>query len=220
MTLGFFKSLKYDAPPSYAVPYVYNMQVRRGAGIMATTRRVGKELSRKIYMFMTSSDPNQIIKWKPPSLPTKFSAIFSRLWLCVAFFWVYYLLSCTLCVVRCNKLYIVCSEVQYSFKLSWWSVLSCSSFYLLDSTVLFQVQFKSSSGGLYAFHCQYSIKSNYPNLNEDQLNFRCTIVNIRSSLILQSQLDIWTNSTFKSPISLQKCRRPFCWLTHDNHQSR
>ncbi|ELU07229.1 hypothetical protein CAPTEDRAFT_98058 [Capitella teleta] len=36
--------------------------VRRGAGVIATNRRIGKELSRKIYLLMTSCDPDLIIK--------------------------------------------------------------------------------------------------------------------------------------------------------------
>ncbi|KAK3090650.1 hypothetical protein FSP39_013398 [Pinctada imbricata] len=39
-----------------------NIMVRRGAGVLETTRRVGKELSRRFYLFMNSRDPDFIIK--------------------------------------------------------------------------------------------------------------------------------------------------------------
>lgn len=37
-------------------------QVRRGAGLMATVRRVGRELSRRLYTLMTSTDPQLVIR--------------------------------------------------------------------------------------------------------------------------------------------------------------
>jgi len=39
------------------------VQVRRGAGVMATVRRVGRELSRRLYTLMTSTDPQLILRW-------------------------------------------------------------------------------------------------------------------------------------------------------------
>ncbi|XP_062605017.1 crossover junction endonuclease EME1-like [Saccostrea cucullata] len=39
-----------------------NIVVRRGAGVLETSRRVGKEMSRRIYTFMLSDNPNEIIK--------------------------------------------------------------------------------------------------------------------------------------------------------------
>lgn len=44
------------------VDILYNVQVRRGAGVMATVRRVGRELSRRLYTLMTSTDPQLIIR--------------------------------------------------------------------------------------------------------------------------------------------------------------
>lgn len=38
-----------------------DIQVRRGAGVLANVRRIGPELSKKLYKFFTSSDPNDII---------------------------------------------------------------------------------------------------------------------------------------------------------------
>jgi len=38
-------------------------QVRRGAGVMATVRRVGRELSRRLYILMTSTDAQLILRW-------------------------------------------------------------------------------------------------------------------------------------------------------------
>ncbi|ESP03769.1 hypothetical protein LOTGIDRAFT_69515, partial [Lottia gigantea] len=35
-----------------------NIMVRRGGGVLATNRRVGKEMSRRIYLFLTTRDPN------------------------------------------------------------------------------------------------------------------------------------------------------------------
>ncbi|XP_053392812.1 crossover junction endonuclease EME1-like [Mercenaria mercenaria] len=45
-----------------AIKLLENIVVRRGAGVLETTRRVGKELSRRIYTFFTSEDPGLIIK--------------------------------------------------------------------------------------------------------------------------------------------------------------
>ncbi|XP_061182597.1 crossover junction endonuclease EME1-like [Saccostrea echinata] len=39
-----------------------NIVVRRGAGVLETSRRVGKEMSRRIFTFMLSDNPNEIIK--------------------------------------------------------------------------------------------------------------------------------------------------------------
>ncbi|XP_078319018.1 structure-specific endonuclease subunit EME1-like isoform X3 [Crassostrea virginica] len=39
-----------------------NIVVRRGAGVLETSRRVGKEMSRRIHTFVMSSNPNEIIK--------------------------------------------------------------------------------------------------------------------------------------------------------------
>ena len=38
------------------------VQVRRGAGVMATVRRVGRELSRRLYVLMTSTDAQLILR--------------------------------------------------------------------------------------------------------------------------------------------------------------
>ncbi|KAJ8318353.1 hypothetical protein KUTeg_003444 [Tegillarca granosa] len=45
-----------------AIRLLENIVVRRGAGVLETTRRVGKELSRRIYTAMTCSDPAFVIK--------------------------------------------------------------------------------------------------------------------------------------------------------------
>lgn len=45
-----------------AIKLLENIVVRRGAGVLETTRRVGKELSRRIYTFFTSEDPELVIK--------------------------------------------------------------------------------------------------------------------------------------------------------------
>nr|XP_034312317.1 crossover junction endonuclease EME1 isoform X6 [Crassostrea gigas] len=39
-----------------------NIVVRRGAGVLETSRRVGKEMSRRFCTFVTSSNPNEVIK--------------------------------------------------------------------------------------------------------------------------------------------------------------
>lgn len=39
-----------------------NIVVRRGAGVLETSRRVGKEMSRRIHTFVTSSNPSEVIK--------------------------------------------------------------------------------------------------------------------------------------------------------------
>lgn len=39
-----------------------NIVVRRGAGVLETSRRVGKEMSRRIHTFVTSSNPKEVIK--------------------------------------------------------------------------------------------------------------------------------------------------------------
>eukprot|EP00105_Crassostrea_gigas_P025284 XP_011445820.1 PREDICTED: crossover junction endonuclease EME1 [Crassostrea gigas] len=39
-----------------------NIVVRRGAGVLETSRRVGKEMSRRIYTFVTSSNSSEVIK--------------------------------------------------------------------------------------------------------------------------------------------------------------
>ncbi|ESN95246.1 hypothetical protein HELRODRAFT_193600 [Helobdella robusta] len=38
-----------------------NILIRRGAGVTATTRKVGPELSRRLYEYLTSDDPNKVI---------------------------------------------------------------------------------------------------------------------------------------------------------------
>jgi crossover junction endonuclease EME1 len=43
------------------VPVCIPFQVRRGAGVLETSRRVGKEMSRRIYELFTGKDPNSII---------------------------------------------------------------------------------------------------------------------------------------------------------------
>lgn len=45
-----------------AVKLLENIVVRRGAGVLETTRRVGKELSRRIFIFFTSEDAELVIK--------------------------------------------------------------------------------------------------------------------------------------------------------------
>ncbi|XP_041362650.1 crossover junction endonuclease EME1-like isoform X2 [Gigantopelta aegis] len=39
-----------------------NIVVRRGAGVLVTNRRIGKELSKRIHSFITSRDPSFVIK--------------------------------------------------------------------------------------------------------------------------------------------------------------
>ncbi|XP_052071329.1 crossover junction endonuclease EME1-like isoform X2 [Mytilus californianus] len=39
-----------------------NIVVRRGAGVLETTRRIGKEMSRRFYLFFTNTDPSCTIK--------------------------------------------------------------------------------------------------------------------------------------------------------------
>uniref|UniRef100_A0A8W8JAB5 ERCC4 domain-containing protein n=1 Tax=Magallana gigas TaxID=29159 RepID=A0A8W8JAB5_MAGGI len=41
---------------------IENIVVRRGAGVLETSRRVGKEMSRRICTFVTSSNANEVIK--------------------------------------------------------------------------------------------------------------------------------------------------------------
>eukprot|EP00105_Crassostrea_gigas_P040873 XP_019925021.1 PREDICTED: crossover junction endonuclease EME1-like [Crassostrea gigas] len=38
------------------------MEVRRGAGVLETSRRVGKEMSRRIYTLVTSSNSSEVMK--------------------------------------------------------------------------------------------------------------------------------------------------------------
>jgi len=38
------------------------LQVRRGAGVLETARRVGKEMSRRIFTLFTVNDPDFVIK--------------------------------------------------------------------------------------------------------------------------------------------------------------
>jgi len=38
-----------------------NIEVRRDAGILSSTRKVGAELSKKIHRFLTSKSPEDII---------------------------------------------------------------------------------------------------------------------------------------------------------------
>jgi len=39
------------------------VEVRRGAGVMATVRRVGRELSRRLHTLLTSNDAQLILRW-------------------------------------------------------------------------------------------------------------------------------------------------------------
>uniref|UniRef100_A0A8W8J9W7 Crossover junction endonuclease EME1 n=1 Tax=Magallana gigas TaxID=29159 RepID=A0A8W8J9W7_MAGGI len=39
-----------------------NIVVRRGAGVLETSRRVGKEMSRRIYTLVTSSNSSEVMK--------------------------------------------------------------------------------------------------------------------------------------------------------------
>ncbi|KAL4240071.1 crossover junction endonuclease eme1 [Mactra antiquata] len=45
-----------------AIKLLENIVVRRGAGVLETTRRVGKEMARRIFLFFTCDDPDMIIK--------------------------------------------------------------------------------------------------------------------------------------------------------------
>lgn len=38
------------------------LKVRRGGGVVQTRRRVGKEVSRRVYEMFTKTDPSFIIK--------------------------------------------------------------------------------------------------------------------------------------------------------------
>ena len=38
-----------------------DIQVRRGAGVLTTTRKIGPQMSEKIWKFLTSSDPNELL---------------------------------------------------------------------------------------------------------------------------------------------------------------
>ena len=40
----------------------FSLQVRRAAGVISTNRKIGKEHARRIFTFVTSTDPNQIVK--------------------------------------------------------------------------------------------------------------------------------------------------------------
>ena len=40
---------------------VFQFQVRRGYGVLATERRVGKELSRRLYQLITAEDPETLL---------------------------------------------------------------------------------------------------------------------------------------------------------------
>lgn len=42
-----------------------NLLIRRGAGITSTTRRVGPELSKRLYLTMNSCDPEQVLESNP-----------------------------------------------------------------------------------------------------------------------------------------------------------
>ncbi|XP_069124771.1 crossover junction endonuclease EME1-like [Argopecten irradians] len=57
-----YKALTECTDESSASRLLENIVVRRGTGVLGTTRRIGKEMSRRIYLFMTSRDPNVIIK--------------------------------------------------------------------------------------------------------------------------------------------------------------
>uniref|UniRef100_A0A8W8JEU4 ERCC4 domain-containing protein n=1 Tax=Magallana gigas TaxID=29159 RepID=A0A8W8JEU4_MAGGI len=60
-----FKNISPDIADAivqaYRSPHLL-MEVIRGAGVLETSRRVGKEMSRRIHTFVTSSNPNEIIK--------------------------------------------------------------------------------------------------------------------------------------------------------------
>ncbi|KAH3864403.1 crossover junction endonuclease EME1-like [Dreissena polymorpha] len=45
-----------------AISLLENIVVRRGAGVLETTRRVGKELARRFYILFTCEDPDFVIK--------------------------------------------------------------------------------------------------------------------------------------------------------------
>ena len=38
-----------------------DIQVRRGAGVLSSVRRIGPELSQKIYKFFTTNDSNELL---------------------------------------------------------------------------------------------------------------------------------------------------------------
>ena len=45
--------------PEEASKLLADIQVRRGHGVLVNTRRVGPELSKKIYSFFTSKNPQK-----------------------------------------------------------------------------------------------------------------------------------------------------------------
>lgn len=42
-----------------------NLLIRRGAGVTSTTRRVGPELSKRVYLTMNSCSPEQVLESNP-----------------------------------------------------------------------------------------------------------------------------------------------------------
>ncbi|XP_060071395.1 crossover junction endonuclease EME1-like [Ylistrum balloti] len=57
-----YKALTECTDETSASRLLENIVVRRGTGVLGTTRRIGKEMSRRIYLFLTSRNPNVIIK--------------------------------------------------------------------------------------------------------------------------------------------------------------
>lgn len=52
-----------------------NLLIRRGAGITSSTRRVGPELSKRLYLTMNSCDPEQVLE-SNPWLTAELSSLF------------------------------------------------------------------------------------------------------------------------------------------------
>ncbi|XP_021358417.1 crossover junction endonuclease EME1-like isoform X2 [Mizuhopecten yessoensis] len=57
-----YKALMECTDETTASRLLENIVVRRGTGVLRTTRRIGKEMSRRIYLFLTSRNPDVIIK--------------------------------------------------------------------------------------------------------------------------------------------------------------
>ncbi|XP_033738850.1 crossover junction endonuclease EME1-like [Pecten maximus] len=57
-----YKALSECTDETSASRLLENIVVRRGTGVLGTTRRIGKEMSRRIYLFLMSRNPNVIIK--------------------------------------------------------------------------------------------------------------------------------------------------------------
>lgn len=51
----------YDQAGSSGGMLLADIQVRRGAGVLSSVRRIGPELSQKIHKFLTSTNPDELI---------------------------------------------------------------------------------------------------------------------------------------------------------------